>query len=478
MRWFPVIAIGLGCGGSSAPPRPPGPPGTATTASPPIEAEIVTELTAPVVGRAAMITHVDEIALTIDEAGVARQTGNTLFLGQTLHWIPFSEPVDDVVFVRLFAYPHNVHGAQQGSMFCARTRTASLECVIDFAATPKEPARVHRFKLPVEGDVQHLGVYTPFLPQGAPDKAICVIATAPACWSFDWDGTRAQRYTLEAIDAEAAALRFHQNAHVAWQKLEPAITPTNIREVVHTDRPDLARIVGQDADITVHCARLISGELSCFGPGVHGELGDGKLALTSRTSRPLGDTQVVDVAAGSHYLCAVVADGRVACWGNLHDSLPLPKRHKPTPLPMCPLDRAASTAKFTADRSAAIQRATDCAKGCDGRGRDSCLGCVVGCVKVPYLFRHDAICQEPGIESALVQQGLTCVREEQTPRWLTDAELRNQVSEEKLTLSPVFLTGITDAVGVTVSGPQLCVVRRGGDIACLDDDGKLTTSPK
>src|SRR5512134_2830112 len=127
MRWFPLIALVLGCGGPTASPQPSVP---VTPPSPPIEAELVTELTAPAIGRAAMIDYLDYLALTIDEAGIARQTTSPQFADQ--RWIPFSEPVDDVVFVRQFSYPHNVPGAQLGKMFCGRTRTAKLECVIDF----------------------------------------------------------------------------------------------------------------------------------------------------------------------------------------------------------------------------------------------------------------------------------------------------------------------------------------------------------
>jgi hypothetical protein len=467
MRWFPVIAFVLACGGPPASPQPPVP-----VAAPPVEAEIVAELTAPAPGRMAMIDSLDPAALAIDETGIARQTTHPRFAEQ--RWIPFSEPVDDVVFVRRFAYPHNIPGAQLGKMFCGRTRTARLECVIDFDATPKEPRRVHRFELPVAGAVRHLGVYTPWMPQGGPDKAICVLAPAPACWSFDWVGMRAERYTLEASAAEAAALRIAQDVRLAWQRAAPAVTAANIREVVHTDRQDVTRIVGKEANLTVHCARLGDGELACFGPGVFGELGDGTLAVTPRASRPLGDTRIVDVAAGRHHLCAVATDGRVACWGKLYASMPLPKQHKPRQLATCLLDRKASTSKFAADRAAAIQGAADCAKGCDRRGRDGCLGCVVGCIPVPYLFSHEGVCQEPVIDSALAQRGETCVPAEHEPRWLTDAELRNYSSEEQLTLAPVFLTGITDAVGVAVSGPRLCVIRRSGVIACLDDDGKLS----
>ena len=185
---------------------------------------------------------------------------------------------------------------------------------------------------------------------------------------------------------------------------------------------------------------------------------------------------VVDVAAGNHHVCAVVDDGRVACWGALYGNMPLPKLHRPTPLPMCPFDREASEATFAAARAAAKRSADECARHCDRRALDGCMGCGGGCIPTPYLFRHTEVCQEPTIESALVQRSETCLRSDQSPRWLEDGVIGSYVAEVSLTLSPVFLTGITDAINVAVSGPTLCVVRRGGAIACLDDNGKLTVS--
>jgi len=140
---------------------------------------------------------------------------------------------------------------------------------------------------------------------------------------------------------------------------------------------------------------------------------------------------------------------------------------------MCPLDRRASTAKYTADHTAAVQRAADCSKNCRNGGRDACLGCTVRCVPIPYLFTHQAVCQEPQIETTLIQRSETCADDNRPAGWLTDQELRDLAPEEKLMLSPAFLTGITDAVSVAVHGQGLCVVRRGGAIACLDDNGKL-----
>lgn len=465
MRLFPVIALVFGCGPVAPPPSP-----VVIPPAPPVEVEVVTDLTPPASAPGQAIAHLEQAEVSIDEAGHAWQGPSPQFVAS--RWIPFSEPVDDVVYVKYFSYPHNAPGARLGKMFCGRTRTARVECAIEFEPSAKEPQRVHRFRLPAEG-VQQFGVYTPWLPQGGPDKAVCAITTAPSCWSFDWAGTRAQHYTLEASAAEAAALRIEAGFLPAWRREAPAVTAANIREVVHTDRQDLARIIGKQANLTVHCARLADGELSCYGPGVYGELGDGKLSLTPRASRPLGSARVVDVAAGRHHVCAVVDDGRVACWGALYGSMPLPKLHRPTALPMCPFDREGSEATFAAARAAAKQAADECARHCDRGARDGCMGCGGGCIPTPYLFRHDEVCQEPMIESALVQRGETCFHSDQSPRWLEDGAIRSYVAEVQLTLSPVFLTGITDAISVAVSGPRLCVVRRGGAIACLDDNGKL-----
>lgn len=69
---------------------------------------------------------------------------------------------------------------------------------------------------------------------------------------------------------------------------------------------------------------------------------------------------------------------------------------------------------------------------------------------------------------------LTCFDEHATPFWLSDAQLRDETPAVNLTLAPVYLTGITDAIDVALSGrPSLCVARRGGTVACLDDDGEL-----
>src|SRR5262249_45614861 len=161
--------------------------------------------------------------------------------------------------------------------------------------------------------------------------------------------------------------------------------------------------------------------------------------------------KVVALAVLGHHACAVVADGRVACWGELPEDFPVPAGHPVKRLPPCPLDRAQSLAKFDADRAAAVKRTEDGARGCGGRGPDACLGCVVGCTEVPYLFRHEVLCQEPlSLPSTLAQRGITCAEPPRPAQWLSDKELQADTPEVVLTTTPVYLSGITDAVDVAL----------------------------
>lgn len=65
------------------------------------------------------------------------------------------------------------------------------------------------------------------------------------------------------------------------------------------------------------CALLQSGAMQCWGDNANGQLGDG-----GRVARALPTTvaalagSVISLAAGSDHTCAILADGRVQCWGD------------------------------------------------------------------------------------------------------------------------------------------------------------------
>ena len=63
------------------------------------------------------------------------------------------------------------------------------------------------------------------------------------------------------------------------------------------------------------CAVHVDGSVSCWGDGSRGQLGDGG-GVSSLSPRVVpGLSEVVTIAAGPHRNCAVHRDGGVACWG-------------------------------------------------------------------------------------------------------------------------------------------------------------------
>ncbi|MFP2934357.1 RCC1 domain-containing protein, partial [Pyxidicoccus sp. 3LG] len=64
------------------------------------------------------------------------------------------------------------------------------------------------------------------------------------------------------------------------------------------------------------CALGPEGEVHCWGQSQAGQLGDGTLLHRAAPVRVAGlEDEAVDVAAGMTSACAVLRDGRVACWG-------------------------------------------------------------------------------------------------------------------------------------------------------------------
>lgn len=65
------------------------------------------------------------------------------------------------------------------------------------------------------------------------------------------------------------------------------------------------------------CAVMMDGSAKCWGNGASGELGDGK--EDSKSDKPVvvqGLTNVASIGIGSYFLCALIGDGTVKCWGS------------------------------------------------------------------------------------------------------------------------------------------------------------------
>ncbi|MGL5005215.1 MAG: hypothetical protein ACRDAM_19915, partial [Casimicrobium sp.] len=63
------------------------------------------------------------------------------------------------------------------------------------------------------------------------------------------------------------------------------------------------------------CAALATGAVMCWGAGLKGQLGDGKNATSSVPVQVLKVNDAVEVSVGSEHSCVRHKSGRVSCWG-------------------------------------------------------------------------------------------------------------------------------------------------------------------
>ncbi len=65
------------------------------------------------------------------------------------------------------------------------------------------------------------------------------------------------------------------------------------------------------------CAVLATGAVSCWGAGAAGQLGHGAATSAAAPPPPFDlPSKVTAIAAGDDFSCALLADGRVVCWGS------------------------------------------------------------------------------------------------------------------------------------------------------------------
>lgn len=68
------------------------------------------------------------------------------------------------------------------------------------------------------------------------------------------------------------------------------------------------------------CARLLSNTVSCWGDNSLDELGNqGAFILGEGHPVPVSLEYASDLAAGADFICSIVVDGQVKCWGNIVD---------------------------------------------------------------------------------------------------------------------------------------------------------------
>jgi hypothetical protein len=95
---------------------------------------------------------------------------------------------------------------------------------------------------------------------------------------------------------------------------------------VSKNTPTIVAGVGNVTQIsagsTHACARIADGTVTCWGRSSYGQVGEGasssEACVRAQASTPVtvpGLTNVVSVAAGDSHTCALLANGKVTCWG-------------------------------------------------------------------------------------------------------------------------------------------------------------------
>ena len=62
------------------------------------------------------------------------------------------------------------------------------------------------------------------------------------------------------------------------------------------------------------CALLATGRVMCWGRNKHGQLGNGTRTSSEIPVQVTGITNAVDVSVSQDQACALLADGTIACW--------------------------------------------------------------------------------------------------------------------------------------------------------------------
>lgn len=159
------------------------------------------------------------------------------------------------------------------------------------------------------------------------------------------------------------------------------------------------------------CARLVTGEVTCWGSNEHGQLGfDGSWSERPTPNDVLGLTDAIAVSAGYEHTCAVRSTGDVLCWGHNY------YRQLGSYLDGAPF-QVSSTVPV------AVRDLTDA-------------------VAITAGFRRTCAVRATG---AVMCWGMDGFQE---------------------SVTPVAVNGLNDAVAVSASGDHACAVRSTGAVVC------------
>jgi len=226
------------------------------------------------------------------------------------------------------------------------------------------------------------------------------------------------------------------------------------------------------------CALIADGRVKCWGQDRYGQLGDGTVfqPVSSTSAQPVvGVTTATALAVGLQHACAVLAGGSVTCWGSdtagqMADGTLASPDENPTPHVVAGVTGAVSIAAGSAHTCALLANATVQCWGADSTGQigDGTVGSPAFSAPnvVPGLTNVIAIAAGGGSTCAIVTGGaVKC--------WGSDdhGELGDGTNGTPTTNpSPVAVVGITNAIALGARGDVTCAALQTGAVKCWGND--------
>jgi alpha-tubulin suppressor-like RCC1 family protein len=201
------------------------------------------------------------------------------------------------------------------------------------------------------------------------------------------------------------------------------------------------------------CAVLADSSVQCWGSNDYGELGVSPSVPTETPKQIAGVTGATYLATGSNTACAVMMDGTSMCWGGSSSGAPTPQ---PFLLPVT-----------NASQLAVGERSILCARINDGS---------VQCSDIegqPYQFAP-----VPGISNAIdlsagTYQACAVTSDGHVSCWGQNNFGELGVADQTAT-GPVVVPGVEDAVEVRASYEYTCAVTASGQVFCWGDNSYST----
>ena len=212
------------------------------------------------------------------------------------------------------------------------------------------------------------------------------------------------------------------------------------------------------------CAVLAGGSVRCWGQNLHGQLGNG---LTTNSSTPVSVssiTSAVAIGSGNSHNCVALSDGTVRCWGyNSQGQLgsgPLLDKYTPVTVAGISTARAVTGGYYHSCALLADQTVR-----CWGGNRDGALGDGSGVDSLAPV----AVSGLTGVIALSSGSGNSCAVKSDGTIWCWGSNSQFGTlgnGSTAIQLSPVQVTGVTNASSVAVGPYHGCAGLSDGTAVC------------